>query len=129
MRPSRLAIGEVRAEESLGLLLSLNAGSPGMPIRHANSAREALVKMCTLPRARKHWQEARSVTDSRPQREGRERLEERAFLRLQPDQDATFEELMAAAGWTRTNPGPFVDTAGAAEILGVSVQYVSRLAA
>jgi hypothetical protein len=78
------------------------------------------------PAARK---KAGSVTDSRPQREGRERLEERAFLRLQPDQDATFEELMAAAGWTRTNPGPFVDTAGAAEILGVSVQYVSRLAA
>jgi pilus assembly protein CpaF len=49
MRPSRLIIGEVRAEECLDLLLALNAGLPGMCTIHANSAREALVKMCTLP--------------------------------------------------------------------------------
>ena len=49
MRPSRLIIGEVRAEECLDLLLALNAGLPGMATLHANSAREALVKMCTLP--------------------------------------------------------------------------------
>jgi pilus assembly protein CpaF len=49
MRPSRLIIGEVRAEECLDLLLALNAGMPGMCTIHANSAREALVKMCTLP--------------------------------------------------------------------------------
>lgn len=49
MRPSRLIIGEVRAEECLDLLLALNAGLPGMCTLHANSAREALVKMCTLP--------------------------------------------------------------------------------
>jgi pilus assembly protein CpaF len=49
MRPSRLVIGEVRAEECLDLLLALNAGLPGMATLHANSAREALVKMCTLP--------------------------------------------------------------------------------
>jgi pilus assembly protein CpaF len=49
MRPSRLVIGEVRAEECLDLLLALNAGLPGMVTIHANSAREALVKMCTLP--------------------------------------------------------------------------------
>ena len=30
-------------------LLALNAGLPGMCTIHANSAREALVKMCTLP--------------------------------------------------------------------------------
>ena len=42
-------IGEVRAEECLDLLLALNAGLPGMVTIHANSAREALVKMCTLP--------------------------------------------------------------------------------
>jgi pilus assembly protein CpaF len=30
-------------------LLALNAGLPGMATLHANSAREALVKMCTLP--------------------------------------------------------------------------------
>jgi pilus assembly protein CpaF len=42
-------IGEVRAEECLDLLLALNAGLPGMATLHANSAREALVKMCTLP--------------------------------------------------------------------------------
>ncbi len=49
MRPSRIVIGEVRAEECLDLLLALNAGLPGMATLHANSAREALVKMCTLP--------------------------------------------------------------------------------
>ncbi len=49
MRPSRLLVGEVRAEECLDLLLALNAGLPGMCTIHANSAREALVKMCTLP--------------------------------------------------------------------------------
>jgi pilus assembly protein CpaF len=49
MRPERLIVGEVRAEECLDLLLALNAGVPGMCTLHANSAREALVKMCTLP--------------------------------------------------------------------------------
>ena len=49
MRPSRIVVGEVRAEECLDLLLALNAGLPGMASLHANSAREALVKMCTLP--------------------------------------------------------------------------------
>ncbi len=49
MRPSRIIVGEVRAEECLDLLLALNAGLPGMATLHANSAREALTKMCTLP--------------------------------------------------------------------------------
>jgi pilus assembly protein CpaF len=49
MRPSRIIVGEVRAEECLDLLLALNAGLPGMCTIHANSARESLVKMCTLP--------------------------------------------------------------------------------
>ncbi|MDX6309659.1 MAG: pilus assembly protein CpaF [Nocardioidaceae bacterium] len=42
-------MGEVRAEECLDLLLALNSGLPGMATVHANSAREALVKLCTLP--------------------------------------------------------------------------------
>ena len=33
----------------LDLLIALNSGVPGMCTLHANSAREALVKMCTLP--------------------------------------------------------------------------------
>jgi pilus assembly protein CpaF len=49
MRPSRIVVGEVRSEECLDLLLALNAGLPGMATVHANSAREALVKLCTLP--------------------------------------------------------------------------------
>ncbi|TAM81165.1 MAG: CpaF family protein [Jatrophihabitans sp.] len=49
MRPSRLVVGEVRQEECLDLLVALNSGMPGMCTLHANSAREALVKMCTLP--------------------------------------------------------------------------------
>ena len=36
---------------------------------------------------------------------------------------------MLVAEWTRENPGPFVDTDGAVEILGVTPQYVDRLAA
>jgi hypothetical protein len=49
MRPSRLVVGEVRAEECLDLLLALNSGLPGMATVHANSARETLVQLCTLP--------------------------------------------------------------------------------
>ena len=49
MRPSRVIVGEVRGEECLDLLLALNSGLPGMCTIHANSAREALTKMCTLP--------------------------------------------------------------------------------
>ena len=49
MRPSRIIVGEVRQEESLDLLIALNSGIPGMCTIHANSAREAVTKMCTLP--------------------------------------------------------------------------------
>jgi pilus assembly protein CpaF len=49
MRPDRLVVGEVREAESLDLLLALNSGLPGACSIHANSAREALVKLCTLP--------------------------------------------------------------------------------
>ena len=49
MRPSRLLVGEVRQAESLDLLIALNSGLPGMASIHANSAREAITKMCTLP--------------------------------------------------------------------------------
>ncbi len=49
MRPSRLIVGEVRQEESLDLLIALNSGLPGMCTLHANSAREAVTKLCTLP--------------------------------------------------------------------------------
>ena len=49
MRPSRIVIGEVRSAESLDMLLALNAGLPGMASIHASSARQALVKLCTLP--------------------------------------------------------------------------------
>lgn len=49
MRPNRIIVGEVRQEESLDLLICLNSGLPGMATLHANSAREAVMKMCTLP--------------------------------------------------------------------------------
>jgi pilus assembly protein CpaF len=49
MRPNRLIVGEVRQQESLDLLIALNSGLPGMCTVHANSAREAVTKMCTLP--------------------------------------------------------------------------------
>lgn len=49
MRPNRIIVGEVRQAECLDLLLALNSGIPGMCTLHANSAREAVTKMCTLP--------------------------------------------------------------------------------
>ncbi|MFC0358683.1 CpaF family protein [Kytococcus schroeteri] len=49
MRPSRIIVGEVRQEEALDLLIGLNSGLPGMATVHANGAREAVLKMCTLP--------------------------------------------------------------------------------
>ncbi|WP_228374343.1 CpaF family protein [Demequina rhizosphaerae] len=49
MRPDRIVVGEVREAEALDLLIALNAGLPGLCTIHANSARDALAKMCTLP--------------------------------------------------------------------------------
>lgn len=49
MRPSRIIVGEVREAESLDMLISLNSGLPGMASLHANSARDAVTKLCTLP--------------------------------------------------------------------------------
>ncbi|MFH8250322.1 CpaF family protein [Microbacterium sp. B2969] len=49
MRPDRLVVGEVRDAEALDLLLALNTGVPGAATIHANSAREALTKLCALP--------------------------------------------------------------------------------
>jgi pilus assembly protein CpaF len=49
MRPDRLVVGEVREAEALDLLIALNSGIPGACSIHANSARDALVKLCTLP--------------------------------------------------------------------------------
>ncbi|MEO8094414.1 MAG: ATPase, T2SS/T4P/T4SS family [Pseudolysinimonas sp.] len=49
MRPDRLVVGEVREAESLDLLIALNSGLPGMCSIHANSARDALSKLATLP--------------------------------------------------------------------------------
>ncbi len=49
MRPDRLVVGEVREAEALDLLIALNSGMPGMCSLHANSAHDALVKLCTLP--------------------------------------------------------------------------------
>ena len=49
MRPDRIIVGEVRQAECLDLLIALNSGLPGMCSIHANSAREAIVKLCTLP--------------------------------------------------------------------------------
>lgn len=49
MRPDRLVVGEVREAEALDLLIALNSGISGMCTIHANSAREALLKLTTLP--------------------------------------------------------------------------------
>lgn len=49
MRPSRIVVGEVREAEALDLLIALNSGLPGMGTLHANSARDAITKLQTLP--------------------------------------------------------------------------------
>lgn len=49
MRPSRLVVGEVRQAEALDLLLAANSGVGSLATIHANSCREALLKLCTLP--------------------------------------------------------------------------------
>lgn len=49
MRPNRIIIGEVREAEALDLLIALNSGLPGMGTIHANSARDAVMKIQTLP--------------------------------------------------------------------------------
>ena len=49
MRPSRLVIGEVRGAEALDMLVALNSGIPGLCTIHANSARQGLQKLMTLP--------------------------------------------------------------------------------
>lgn len=49
MRPELLVVGEVREAESLDLLIAMNSGIPGLCTIHANSAEEAVQKLCTLP--------------------------------------------------------------------------------
>ena len=49
MRPDRIIIGEVREAESLDMLIALNSGIAGLCTLHANSARDAIVKISTLP--------------------------------------------------------------------------------
>lgn len=49
MRPSQLVVGEIREAEALDLLIALNSGLPGMATIHANSAKDAIAKLQTLP--------------------------------------------------------------------------------
>jgi pilus assembly protein CpaF len=49
MRPGRIVVGEVREAESFDLLIALNSGLPGLCTIHANSASDAIAKLCTLP--------------------------------------------------------------------------------
>jgi pilus assembly protein CpaF len=49
MRPGRIVVGEVREAESFDLLIALNSGLPGLCTIHANSAADAIAKLCTLP--------------------------------------------------------------------------------
>ena len=49
MRPSRIIVGEVRAEECLDLLLALNAGLPRFGTKRNTSAREAECRTRSMP--------------------------------------------------------------------------------
>ena len=68
MRPSRVILGEVRAEECLDLLLSLNAGLPGMASLHANSAarRWSRCARCHCSRANSSRPRTASPVDGTP---------------------------------------------------------------
>lgn len=85
MRPDRLIVGEVREAEALDMLVALNSGLAGMCTIHANSAADALTKLCTLPLLagenvryrgfsdydRNPWSPARSAQYSRSRRAAR----------------------------------------------------------
>jgi pilus assembly protein CpaF len=48
MRPTRIVVGEVRGPEALDMLSAMNTGHEGsMGTIHANSARQAISKLCT----------------------------------------------------------------------------------
>jgi len=49
MRPNRIVVGEVREAECLDMLIALNSGVPGACTIHANSAWDAVEKLCSLP--------------------------------------------------------------------------------
>ena len=49
MRPFQIIVGEIREAEALDMLIALNSGIPGMATIHANSARDAIRKLQTLP--------------------------------------------------------------------------------
>lgn len=49
MRPFQIVVGEIREAEALDMLIALNSGIPGMGTIHANSARDAIRKLQTLP--------------------------------------------------------------------------------
>jgi hypothetical protein len=84
--------------------------------RSACSQVEALAEVCEARRLEAEQRRAQQPETSR--------------VVLPPDQEATSEELRAAAEWNRDNPGPFfVHTERAAQILGVTPQYGGRLAA
>ena len=49
MRPDRIIVGEVRGEEVLDMLQAMNTGHEGsLTTIHANSARDALIRMETM---------------------------------------------------------------------------------
>ncbi|GAA4357870.1 CpaF family protein [Angustibacter luteus] len=93
MRPSRIIVGEVRQEESLDMLLALNSGLPGMCTVHANSARDALVKMCTLPLLAGENVSSRFVVPTVASS-----IDLVVYIRLDPDGRRRVAEVVAVSG-------------------------------
>lgn len=119
MRPTRIIVGEVRQAEALDLLIALNSGLPGMTSVHANSARTAITKLCTLPLLAGENVSSRFVVPTvaacvdvvvhtRLERSGRRRVDEIAAVpgRVEGDTVET-EKLFTSDSGTLTRAGGF----------------------
>jgi pilus assembly protein CpaF len=138
MRPDRLVVGEVRGAESLDMLLALNSGAVGMTSVHANSARDALRKLTTLPLLAGDNLDRRFVAASvaagvdlvvfcRRTRHGREMTEILAVTDQVGDgEEITAGTVFAGAGRALRWTGEFPDRRQRFEDAGVDLAAVLR---
>ena len=93
MRPDLLVVGEVREAESLDLLIAMNSGIPGMCTIHANSASEAIEKLCTLPLLA-----GSNISPDFVERTVRSCIDVVVHCEMQPDGSRRIVEILETAG-------------------------------